>query len=74
MSKCLNYTVEDRIKCEIKIRPVSSSYKKNFITAFRGFFMTNFKIPDYLGIGKAVSRGFGTVIKMRVLKTLPKSS
>ncbi len=26
-------------------------------------FTTNFLIPDYLGIGKSVSRGFGTVKK-----------
>jgi len=28
---------------------------------FLGKFSVNFEIPDYWGIGKAVSRGFGTV-------------
>jgi hypothetical protein len=28
---------------------------------FLGLFMVNFTIPDYLGLGKSVSRGFGTV-------------
>lgn len=28
---------------------------------FTGKFMVNFSIPDYLGIGKSVSRGFGAV-------------
>jgi hypothetical protein len=31
---------------------------------FQGEFTTNFLIPDYLGIGKQVARGFGTVVKM----------
>mgnify|MGYP000253421783 CR=1 FL=1 len=28
---------------------------------FLGTFSVNFEIPDYWGIGKSVSRGFGTV-------------
>jgi CRISPR/Cas system CSM-associated protein Csm3 (group 7 of RAMP superfamily) len=31
------------------------------MAAFSGEFMANFHIPDGLGIGKSVSRGFGTV-------------
>ena len=30
---------------------------------FSGYFSTNAIIPSYLGIGKSVSRGFGTVIE-----------
>jgi len=30
---------------------------------FLGTFSVNFEIPDYWGIGKSVSRGFGTVKK-----------
>jgi len=32
---------------------------------FLGEFEVNFDIPDYLGIGKSVSRGFGTVKKIK---------
>ena len=28
-------------------------------------FMANFAIPDYLGLGKSVSRGFGAVVGMK---------
>ena len=28
---------------------------------FIGTFSVNFEIPDYWGVGKSVSRGFGTV-------------
>jgi hypothetical protein len=31
---------------------------------FLGTFSINFEIPDYWGIGKSVSRGFGTVKKV----------
>ena len=32
---------------------------------FFGKFSVNFEIPDYWGIGKSVSRGFGTVKRIR---------
>ena len=32
---------------------------------FLGAFSVNFEIPDYWGIGKSVSRGFGTVRTIR---------
>ena len=31
---------------------------------FTGTFKTNFIIPDHLGLGKSVSRGFGVVKKV----------
>jgi len=34
-------------------------------------FMANFAIPDYLGLGKSVSRGFGAVAGMRGDSTDP---
>jgi hypothetical protein len=63
MSKSLGYQVPEKIKCysELKSRP--SSLKGNEIIAFKGSFITNFQIPEYLGLGKSVSRGFGTVKK-----------
>ena len=61
-SKGLDYVVLEEIKvaigglhrrkCELKGTP--------FI-GFLGRFMVNFTIPDYMGLGKSVSRGFGTV-------------
>lgn len=61
MSKSLNYQVPEKIKCHTELQERSSSMKGNDIIVFRGFFVTNFKIPEYLGLGKSVSRGFGTV-------------
>lgn len=61
MSKSLDYQVPEKIRCHTELQERSSSLKGNGIIAFRGFFVTNFQIPDYLGLGKSVSRGFGTV-------------
>lgn len=31
------------------------------MTGFKGTFAVNFELPDLIGLGKSVSRGFGTV-------------
>lgn len=61
MSKSLDYQVPEKIKCHTELHERISSLKGNEIIAFKGSFVTNFQIPDYLGLGKSVSRGFGTV-------------
>ena len=65
MAKGVNYTVEDRISTWFDLEGVSVKFKNIDMTAFKGRFKVNFQIPDYLGIGKAVSRGFGTVSRIK---------
>jgi hypothetical protein len=61
MSKSFGYTVPEQIKCETNLRPGSGKMKGMEIATFKGEFMVNFLIPKYFGLGKSVSRGFGTV-------------
>lgn len=61
MSKGLNYTVDKNINCWIDLKEKEVLLKGIKHIAFIGDFKLNFSIPDYLGIGKSVSRGFGTV-------------
>jgi hypothetical protein len=64
MSKSLGYTVPEPIKANIeKIQEVPTKLKGTPMLGFLGTFSVNFEIPDYWGIGKSVSRGFGTVIR-----------
>jgi hypothetical protein len=62
MSKYLNYTVDKKIEVnfydyeELKVK-----YKGNSFIGFYGKFSVNFNIPDLLGIGRKVSKGFGTL-------------
>ncbi|PMP86366.1 MAG: hypothetical protein C0174_01780 [Thermodesulfobium narugense] len=65
MSKSLGYTVTEPIRAEIKnFKEVSEKLKDVPMIGFLGTFAINFEIPDYWGIGKSVSRGFGTVKKV----------
>jgi len=66
MSKSLGYTVPEPIKANIgKMKEVPTSLKGTPMLGFLGTFSVNFEIPGYWGIGKSVSRGFGTVIRQR---------
>lgn len=64
MSKGLRYTVPALIEAKIiDLKEVPTRLKGTPMLGFLGTFSVNFEIPDYWGIGKSVSRGFGTVKK-----------
>ena len=68
MSKGLGYTVSEPIKANIiNLREVSTSLKGTPMLGFLGSFSVNFEIPDYWGVGKSVSRGFGTIKRVEEL-------
>jgi hypothetical protein len=61
-SKGLGYVAKEQIKLEVGLmRDEICLLKGTKVTGIRGEFMTNFAIPDYLGLGKSVSRGVGAV-------------
>lgn len=61
LSKAFGYTVPDQIMISSDTQLKMTKLKGTGMTGFRGLFATNFIIPDLLGVGKSVSRGFGTV-------------
>lgn len=66
MSKGLGYTVPEPIKVSIgNLKEIPTSLKGTPMLGFLGTFSVNFEIPDYWGIGKSVSRGFGTIERQK---------
>ena len=64
-SKGLGYVVPDTIRLEIgKSQNVMCKVKGVQFVGFICEFMVNFEIPQYIGLGKSVSRGYGAVEKM----------
>ncbi|MDQ7826158.1 MAG: CRISPR-associated endonuclease Cas6 [Candidatus Eremiobacteraeota bacterium] len=64
VSKSLGYTVPGQIYADFsRFKEVPTSLKGIPMTGFIGSFSVNFSIPDLWGLGKSVSRGFGTVVK-----------
>jgi hypothetical protein len=62
MSKSLDYRVPDKIKCDVQVNIKKRRLKDVNVMTFIGRFQANFIIPEYLGLGKSVSRGFGAVV------------
>lgn len=59
--KGLSYRTNDRIMAITRLKEKQTLFKGQLMLAFSGEFTTNAFIPEWTGIGKAVSRGFGTV-------------
>ena len=68
MSKSLGYEVPGQIKCDANVHFKKDRLKDVSVMTFTGKFYANFLIPDYLGIGKSVSRGFGAVKQLSLNK------
>ncbi len=53
-----------RIKAALQVEETPVNLKAKTMIGFNGVFKANFILPDNLGIGKSVSRGFGSVRKI----------
>ena len=68
MAKGLDYVVTSQIRLDIgRVRHRMRTVKGVNMLGIECDFMVNFAIPDYLGLGKSVSRGFGAVVKVKNL-------
>lgn len=54
---------EDRILLTAQLQPQRIMFKNQSMLAFKGSFTTNALLPAHIGLGKAVSRGYGTVLR-----------
>lgn len=59
--KGLSFRTAERIMAIAQIREKETRFKDQAMLAFTGTFTSNAFIPDMAGIGKSVSRGFGTI-------------
>lgn len=62
LAKSLGIRFADRIAADCRgLTSIKTSLKGNGMIGFVGKFSVNLQLPEYLGLGKSVSRGFGTV-------------
>jgi len=53
----------ERLMAKVHVEEKSTQFKENKMVAFSGSFIVNALLPDEIGLGKAVSRGFGTITR-----------
>ncbi|RKY84167.1 hypothetical protein DRQ09_09015 [candidate division KSB1 bacterium] len=62
ISKSIGITITERIEVKkLYFKEFKFNLDDNRILGFVGNFSVNFQLPDYIGLGKSVSRGFGTI-------------
>jgi len=65
MAKSFGHWVNGRLTADARcLRPTTCRFKEQPMIGFEGAFRVNFRLPSGVGIGKAVSRGFGTVVSI----------
>ncbi|MCI7069920.1 MAG: hypothetical protein MR982_02920 [Bacteroides pyogenes] len=66
-AKGINLFVEKQIECKLTwiSEPVLMRYKGIKMMALDAEFISNVSIPDFCGLGKGVSVGFGTTVKYK---------
>lgn len=62
--KAIDLFVEVQLKARVSLNEKETRFKNNRMIAFEGMFEINAKLPDWVGLGKQVSRGFGTIKKI----------
>ena len=63
LSKGVGYTLPKTIIAKTKLIEKQTLFKDQEMMAFAGTFVCNMQLPNLIGIGKSVSRGFGTVLR-----------
>jgi hypothetical protein len=61
ISKSLGYNFKDDLKIRLNIKSQYFFLRDIHVAGLFGSFTANFEIPNFLGIGKSVSRGYGTI-------------
>jgi hypothetical protein len=62
--KGINYHENERILVKLKMaKTTTSKFKDKKMLAFSGTFISNVQLPDLIGLGKSVARGYGTIKK-----------
>jgi len=57
----LHLKPEERLFAKTNVYEKSTKFKGNDMIAFSGSFMVNAFLPNFIGLGKSVSRGFGAL-------------
>ena len=57
----MELNANERLMAKVNVEEKSTQFKENKMIAFSGSFIVNALLPDEIGLGKSVSRGFGTI-------------
>lgn len=59
--KGIDFRENQKIVVKATLKPIVTQFKNNKMMAFKGIFESNVMLPSYIGLGKSVARGYGTI-------------
>ncbi len=62
VAKSVQFQISGPLKVIVNVTEVPVSFKGRKMIGFKGTFSTNIALPNLIGLGKSVSRGFGTIV------------
>jgi len=65
LAKGLGIVIDRQLYVHSRLDAMRARYKGIEMTGFLGEFRVNARLPDYIGIGKGVSQGFGTLYRVK---------
>jgi len=62
--KAFGCLVESKVLVQHSLNTITTQFKNQTMVAFKGQFTTNALLPDFIGLGKSVARGYGAIKKI----------
>lgn len=66
-AKGIKWWVEEEIIVLPFFSDITVKFKGEEMVGFTGYFLSNVYLPEYIGLGKSTSRGFGTIKREKVV-------
>lgn len=63
--KSIDYHENEKILVTAKLQQKTTNFKNKRMVAFTGSMVTNAQLPENIGLGKSVARGFGTLQRLQ---------
>jgi hypothetical protein len=66
-AKGINWWLEEEVIVVPSLTDLTVKFKGEEMVGFTGYFFSNVYLPEYIGLGKSTSRGFGTIERQKVV-------
>lgn len=66
-AKGIDWWVEEEINVVPSLDDIVVNFKGEEMLGFTGYFFSNVYLPEYIGLGKSTSRGFGTINREKIV-------
>ncbi|MEJ6950734.1 CRISPR-associated endonuclease Cas6 [Natronospora cellulosivora (SeqCode)] len=63
----IGWWIEEDVNVVPSLSNINVKFKGEDMIGFTGYFFSNVYLPEHLGLGKSTSRGFGTIVREKII-------